>query len=287
MPGRHGLARCNRLAARRFPLVPSPACVTRPGRSRSAASREKEQREVVGLRGPRTGDSAWYVTSTVRSRLGCGRDDAGVVVPYPPPPWRLAGRLVVAFAPLRVDVARALVPAPLVLLPVWRGRALAMLIVGVYGKGSTLRYGEVAGVVGPVRAGARPGGLVTSIWVDDERSLAGGRQVWGLPKQRATLRWRAGALEAYDAAGAPIVRARWREPRVHMPVPAAAPFIAVLDGTVRRAWLTGRLDLAPTRVELDIPAGSPLARLALTGDCLALTGRLDVRVRAPVNVPIQ
>lgn len=207
----------------------------------------------------------------------------GVVVRYPPPPWRLAGRLLVALAPLRLDAARALVPAPLRLLPVWPGRALAMLLVGVYGEGSTLRYGEVAGVAGPVLAGARPGGLVTSIWVDDERSLAAGREVWGLPKQLATLRWRPGAVEVRDAAGAPIVHARWREPRVHVPVPALAPFIAVLDGTVRRAWLAGSLHLAPTVIELDIPAGSPLAPLALAGRRLGLTGRLDVRVAAPRN----
>jgi acetoacetate decarboxylase len=207
-----------------------------------------------------------------------------VVVPYPPPPWRLAGRLLVALAPLRLDVARALVPAPLRLLPACPGRALAMLVVGLYGEGSTLRYGEVAGIVGPVFADGRPGGLVTSIWVDDERSLAGGRQVWGLPKQLATLRWRPGALEVRDAAGEPIVYARWREPRLHVPVPAAAPFIAVLDGAVRRAWLSGRLHVAPGRIELDIPAGSPLARLPLDGRCLGLIGRLNAQAQAPHNV---
>jgi acetoacetate decarboxylase len=223
------------------------------------------------------------VVSTTWSELGFARDDAGVVVRYPPPPWRLAGRLLVALAPLRLDVARALVPAPLRLLPAWPGRALAMLLVGLYGEGSTLRYGEVAGAVGPVLAGGRPGGLVTSIWVDDERSLAAGRQVWGLPKQLATLRWRPRAVEVRDVAGAPIVHARWREPRGHVAVPALAPFIAVLDGTVRRAWLAGSLQLAPTAIELDIPAGSALAPLALAGRRLGLTGRLDVRASAPRN----
>jgi hypothetical protein len=132
-----------------------------------------------------------------------------------------------------------------------------------------------------VLAGRRLGGLVTSIWVDDERSLAGGREVWGLPKQLATLRWRPGALELRDPAGAAIVHARWREPRVHVPVPALAPFIAVLDGAARGAWLAGRLHLAPTAIELDIPAGSPLAPFALARHRLGLTGRLDVRATAP------
>jgi acetoacetate decarboxylase len=215
------------------------------------------------------------------SVLRFARDDAGVVVRYPPPPWRLAGRLLIALAPVRVDAARALVPAPLRLLPVWPGRALAMLLAGLYGEASTLRYGELAGVAAPVLAGGRLGGLVTSIWVDDERALAGGRHVWGLPKQLATLQWRPGEVEVRDPAGAPIVHARWREPRVHARVPAAAPFIAVFDGAVRHAWLVGSLHVAPTAIELDIPAGSPLAPFGLTGRRLGLTGRVNVRATAP------
>jgi acetoacetate decarboxylase len=120
---------------------------------------------------------------------------------------------------LRLDVARALVPAPLRLPPAWPGRALAMLLVGRYGEARRCAMAKWPASRGPVLAGARPGGLVTSIWVDDERSLAGGRQVWGLPKQLATLRWRPGAVEVHDVAGAPIVHARWREPRVHVLVP--------------------------------------------------------------------
>ena len=208
-----------------------------------------------------------------------------MVSSYPPAPWQLAGRVIIAGAPLRLDAARELVPAPLRLLPAWPGRALAMLLVGLYGEGSTLRYGELAAIVGPVLAGTRPGGLVTSIWVDDERSLAGGRALWGLPKQLATLRWRPGALDVRDTAGAPIAHAHWREPRVHVPVPAAAPFVAVRDGAVRRAWLAGTMHLAPTAIKLDIPTGSPLAPLALGGRRIGLTGRLDIRATAPRDSP--
>jgi acetoacetate decarboxylase len=200
-----------------------------------------------------------------------------VATTYPPPPWRLAGRLLIAAAPLRLEAARALVPTPLRLLPAYPGHALAMLVLGLYGEGSTLRYGELAGVVGPVVTGSRPGGLVTSIWVDDERSVAGGRELWGLPKQPATLRWRSGAVEVHDAAGAPLMHARWNEPRVHAPIAAAAPFFGVLDGAVKRAWLAGTLRAAPTRIELDIPSDSPLAPLGLGGRRVGLAGRLDVR----------
>jgi len=189
----------------------------------------------------------------------------------------LAGRLVIAVAPVRLQAARALVPAPLRLVPAWPGHALAMVLLGLYGEGSTLRYGEVAGAVGPVLAGAWPAGLVTSIHVDDERSVAGGRALWGLPKQTATLRWRPGAVEVRDATGARIADVRWKEPRVRVPVPAAAPFLGLLDGVVRRGWLAGAMQVAPARIELDIPAGSPLAPLGLGGRHVGLAGRLDMR----------
>jgi hypothetical protein len=69
-----------------------------------------------------------------------------------------------------------------------------------------------------------------------------------------------------------------------VPVAAAAPFIAVLDGAVRRGWLAGGMQLAPARIELEIPPGSPLAPLALGGRRVGLTGRLDVRALAAHDV---
>jgi hypothetical protein len=203
-------------------------------------------------------------------------DHDGVQVTYPEPPWRLAGRLLIAVAPLGADAAHAVVPAPLRAAPA----RLAVLVFGLYGEKSTLRYGELAGVVGPVLAGGLPGGVVTSIWVDDERSVAGGRELWGVPKELATLRWRPGRFEAHDAAGAPIARARWNEPRVHVPMPVAAPFFGCLDGVVRRGFLAGITHVAPARIELEIPGGSPLAALGFGGRHFGLSGRLDVRAFA-------
>lgn len=154
-----------------------------------------------------------------------------------------------------------------------------MLVLGLYGEGSTLRYGEVAGLVGPVLVAGRPGGLVTSIWVDDERSMSGGRAVWALPKERATLVWRGGrrvAVEARDVTGALIVRAAWRQPRLRTPMPVAAPFVGALGAVVRWAWLRGTLRIAPAVIDLEVPPDSRLAHLGLAGHRIGLVGRLDV-----------
>jgi acetoacetate decarboxylase len=196
---------------------------------------------------------------------------------YPPAPWRLTGHLVVAVAPIALEVARSLVPAPLRLAPVLPGRALATLVLGLYGQGSTLRYAELAGTVGPVAGAGGPAALVHAIYVDDPRSLAGGRELWGVPKELARFHWRPGAVEVSDAAGAPLLSAAWREPRIHVPLPAAAPFLGALDGDVRRGRLAGTVRVAPARVALEIASGSPLAALGFGGSRIGAVGRLDMR----------
>ena len=195
---------------------------------------------------------------------------------YPPPPWRLAGRVVVVVAPVALDAARALVPPELRVVPVLPGRALGAVFLGLYEEGSTLRYAELAGIVGPVVGAGSLAGFVHAMYVDDPRSRAGGRELWRLPKELARFRWRPGAAEVADADGAPLVRAEWREPRVRVPVTAASPFLAALDGVIGRGRLAGVLRIAPAAVALDVPAGSPLAALPLGSPRWGAAGRLDV-----------
>jgi hypothetical protein len=170
---------------------------------------------------------------------------------YPPAPWRLAGRVAVVASP----------------------RTGAMLFLGLYGEGSTLPYGEVAGTVGPV---------VRSIYVDDARSLAGGREIWAVPKERMTFSWRGGErteVEARDEAGSLLVRARWPAPRVRLPLPGLVPFVGTLGDRVRLAWLAGGLWCGPVMVELE---GSAATELGLHGRRPGLAGRLDVLATRPL-----
>jgi hypothetical protein len=164
---------------------------------------------------------------------------------YPPAPWRLAGRMAVVASP----------------------RTGAVLFLGLYGEGSTLPYGEVAGAIGPV---------VRSMYVDDARSLAGGRDIWAVPKERMRMRWRGGErteVEARDEAGSLLVRARWAVPRVRLPLPGLVPFVGTLGDRVRLAWLAGGLLCGPVMIELE---GSAVAELGLGGRRPGLAGRLDV-----------
>jgi len=185
--------------------------------------------------------------------------------------------VVVVVAPVALEVARSLVPAWLRLVPVLPGRALGIVVLALYGEGSTLRYAEVAGMLGPVLGAGAPAAFVHAIYVDDARSRVGGRELWGVPKELARFRWLPGAVEVSDATGPPLLRAAWREPRIRVAFPMTIPFLGALDGVVRRGRLTGTMRLAPSRVALEIAPRSPLAELRLESPRLTAIGRVHVR----------
>jgi acetoacetate decarboxylase len=101
---------------------------------------------------------------------------------YPPAPWQLHGQA--HFHVLAVRAER-LPPAPDGFQPLVLG-GHGLVIVGWvdYRGGSILRYGELLAAV----VGRWSGGLtatVTHMWVDSPESRAGGRELWGYPKELA------------------------------------------------------------------------------------------------------
>jgi acetoacetate decarboxylase len=101
---------------------------------------------------------------------------------YPPAPWELHGH-----AHFHVLAVRAehLPPVPDGFRPlVLAGRGLVVVGWVDYRGGSILRYGELLAAV----VGRWSGGLtatVTHMWVDSPESRAGGRELWGYPKELA------------------------------------------------------------------------------------------------------
>lgn len=143
-------------------------------------------------------------------------------IPYPPAPWRLSGRLWAGC--FRTDR-----PVP---LPDGLRHALGsctLVVVLARYLGGTLSYDELAIGV-PALRGARPGLFVDRMWVSDQVSVAGGRGIWGLPKQLAEFAWDGRVVRVTDGMGlvavvtvdGPAVRLPW----LWLPVPA----IGRIDG---------------------------------------------------------
>jgi hypothetical protein len=151
---------------------------------------------------------------------------------HPPAPWRLHGELV--------------------LIP--RGPTSGLLLATY--TGATLAYHELIVF--------RTGLVISHIYVDDERSLSGGREIWKLPKELAEFTVSPGRFTA-RRAGELLVDARIRRRRGAIPLPLLAPVVG------RRALAVGagRMRAAPALVSLE---GRFLrgTRLGVAGDALAL-----------------
>ena len=112
-------------------------------------------------------------------------------------------------------------------------------------RSGTLRYRELI-----VFSHATPRGMVvTHIYVDDEQSLRGGREIWGLPKELASSTT-TGARSRPARTATRCCSARIRRRPGCLPLLVPAPIVSEAGDTIGRA----RIKAAPALVTLDVPA---------------------------------
>jgi acetoacetate decarboxylase len=110
-------------------------------------------------------------------------------MPYPQPPWTLKGYAIQTLQLVDIDQARSTLPDALEIVSVFPGKTIGGIYLASYGQGSTLTYNELIVVSATVRKGLRIGGWISHIYVDNDDSIAGGRNIWGLPKEQADFQW--------------------------------------------------------------------------------------------------
>jgi acetoacetate decarboxylase len=163
------------------------------------------------------------------------------------------------------------------------GRTLGGLYLASYGARSSLQYHELIAVPALVRRGVRIGVWISHIYVDDAGSLAGGREIWGLPKlpARFELDTRGGTNVFHESQL--LCRISAGRAAFALPVPVLAPAFACRGGHI--VWFHGRgtARCGIARTELAIPQQSPLRALGLhSGRGLSLP-HLDLLVQPPVE----
>lgn len=179
---------------------------------------------------------------------------------YPPAPWRMHGSMWLTVFRLGHDVDERH-PAGIY------GAALVD-----YTAPSPLTYGELLAARAVKDTDGRNAVTITDIWVDSPESLAGGRELWAIPKQLCefahdtrrrgpigTTRWSA------SRAGAPIAQARFTDvspiaPRVPFRGSVEQPGIAEHPGTAH-VTMRGHAKALPCRARWDITDDGPLAFL--------------------------
>ena len=101
---------------------------------------------------------------------------------YPAAPWKLKGYALQTLNLIEVEKARNFVPPELEIVSVLPGKTLGGIYLSAYQSGSILEYNELIVVPGLVRYQNKTATWISHIYVDDEKSVAGGREIWGLPK---------------------------------------------------------------------------------------------------------
>jgi acetoacetate decarboxylase len=187
-------------------------------------------------------------------------------VSYPAAPWHMVGSLWLTLFKVR-DRVDDLRPA------------------GVYGaafvsyeEGSPLTYSEFL-VARPISTDAQstPGGRrvsITDIWVDSPASVAGGRELWAIPKDLADFTLETehrGPFTATDwsitEGRTPIAAATFKDvsraaPRIPFKGGTWQPGIDDTDDQERTATLKGSSKTLPARARWDINPDGPLGWLA-------------------------
>lgn len=182
-------------------------------------------------------------------------------VAYPAAPWNMVGSLWLTLFKVADDVD-ALRP---------RGVYGAAFVS--YEEGSPLTYSELL-VARPLAKGDGKGRKVTitDIWVDSAASVAGGRELWGIPKELCDF-------DLETSHRGPLARTDWSASLGRSPI-ASATFTDVSRAALRlpfkgetwqpdlpegggekEAVLQGSSKTLPARARWDFPADGPLGFL--------------------------
>jgi len=110
-------------------------------------------------------------------------------MPYPQPPWTLKGQAILGLHLIDCDRVRPLIPPELNIVSVLPGKTIGGVYLSDYRSGSVLQYSELIVIAGFTHHAGIFGGWISHIYVDNADSVAGGRDIWGLPKELAEFSW--------------------------------------------------------------------------------------------------
>jgi acetoacetate decarboxylase len=200
---------------------------------------------------------------------------------YPAPPWLLRGSAIGIVRLVDSAVAARYLPHGLKVVNVLPGRTLGGLLLATYGPGSTLQYHELIAFSGLARRGMRVGAWISHIYVDDPLSVAGGREIWGLPKELAVFHF-VGDRLTVSQSGCELmaVQASGRSPK--LPAPLWLPAWGEMGRDLLAFSACGRAWMLAGRAHWSASPDSPLAAVVASGSgaCLELQN-LRLTIRAP------
>ncbi|WP_326834024.1 acetoacetate decarboxylase family protein [Amycolatopsis rhabdoformis] len=183
---------------------------------------------------------------------------------YPPEPWHLAGQ---AHVSVWLLPAGSLPAMPDHIEPVIVGAHAVVVTAWVdYRPPGQLSYHELLAAVA-VRGGL--GASILDIWVDSEVSLRGGRELWGIPKDLATLEFTDDRSSATGREFKALGEDDWiagaafaRRAGLPLALPARFQVAQMLDERLVRSPVAARAKLHAAAADWSINPDGPLGYLA-------------------------
>jgi acetoacetate decarboxylase len=125
---------------------------------------------------------------------------------YPSAPWNLQGYAIATLQLIDVARVRPLIPSELKIISLLPGKTLGGIYISAYGLGSVIEYNELIVVSAIANYAGKWGAWISHIYVDNPNSVAGGREIWRLPKEIAQFSWEGRNATATPLGSRVIVR---------------------------------------------------------------------------------
>jgi len=203
---------------------------------------------------------------------------------YPPAPWKVQGYALQTVQFIDIARSRPLVPPELDIVALLPGKTLAGVFFAHYGPGLVMEYYELLVVAALTRYQGQFGLWISHIYVDSADSMAGGRGIWGLPKELAQFTWEQGHKNRFTARQGDRVLCMldYGKPRWLWRQKLATPQVSIRGANLLRFSNTVDARLGLASGQLHVPADSPFASLGLgTARFTYHYGDLTAIIKAP------
>ena len=182
---------------------------------------------------------------------------------YPQAPWTLQGYAFQTVQLIDIDQVRPLVPSELEIISVWPGKTLGGVYLSSYQSGSVLEYNELIIIAAVLGYKGKFGAWISHIYVDNPDSVAGGREIWGLPKELAAFTWERNDCVTVRQGNRLLCSLNYNQQAFGWRQWLGASTFSTLgsDLLLFPAELESRLGLVSSKLE--VPAESPFASLGL------------------------
>jgi hypothetical protein len=184
-------------------------------------------------------------------------------MPYPAAPWTLNGYALQTLQWVDVSTVRPLIPPEFKIISIFPNQTLGGIYISTYQSGSSLQYNELIVSAGLVRYSGQWGGWISHIYVDDENSVAGGREIWGLPKELAEFKWEGHNRVTVSQGKNILCRLTYTQPSLSLPLSLTVPAFGYQQGRILHFQNHFKCNVSLISGQVEIPSESPFYPLNL------------------------